>query len=186
VNISDASDEELMLKIQNKDSKAFSIIVQRHSSKYYALAFRMLSSVNDAEDLVQNAFTKLWVSSDTWNPKKASKFTTWFYRVIVNMCLDHKRKYKTIYSEFQDYMRGDHDNTDHKLDQAKVRNQVEALIDSLPDRQKAALTLYFHDEFSQKEIATILETSVKGVESLLQRAKKNLKVKYDKEFIKHD
>jgi DNA-directed RNA polymerase specialized sigma24 family protein len=86
------TDEELMELVKKGDRASFSELVTRHTSKYYGLAYRMLASREEAEDTVQESFLMLWASPEKWDSGRKVKFTTWFYRVITNACLDRKRK----------------------------------------------------------------------------------------------
>ena len=86
------SDEQLMSLIQVHDKHAFSVLVARHSQKFYNLAYRSLFNKADAEDIVQEAFLKVWRKPELWRPHKQTKFTTWFYRVVLNTCLDMNKK----------------------------------------------------------------------------------------------
>ena len=89
-------DNELLDKIQQGDHAAFSLLVERHHQKFYHLAYRYLGHQDEAEDMVQIAFLKLWEDPFRWNKNKGTKFTTWFYRVVINLCLDHKKKFKSL------------------------------------------------------------------------------------------
>ena len=82
------TDEELMGRIRNGDRDAFSELVMRHTKKYYSLAYRMLSSREEAEDIVQESFLILWTNPASWDSGRQAKFTTWFYRVVWNACID--------------------------------------------------------------------------------------------------
>jgi len=95
----DFSDASLLHLICSGKHAAFTEIVARHTDRFFALAYRTLQNVGDAEDVVQNAFIKLWQNPGAWNGEK-SQFTTWFYRVIINACHDHIRKQnKTVSME---------------------------------------------------------------------------------------
>jgi RNA polymerase sigma-70 factor (ECF subfamily) len=87
------TDEELMGLIKNGDRDAFSELVMRHTKKYYSLAYRMLSSREEAEDIVQESFLILWTNPASWDSRRQTKFTTWFYRVVANACIDMRRKH---------------------------------------------------------------------------------------------
>lgn len=85
-------DNELLSLIQSGSSQAFSTLVERHTERFYRLAYRYLQSREAAEDAVQDAFIKLWENPGLWQPEKNSKFTTWFYRIVVNLCLDSRKR----------------------------------------------------------------------------------------------
>jgi len=87
-------DESLICRIQEGSHEAFTTLVDRHSNRFYRIVYRLVSSKDDAEDIVQEAFLKLWGRPNLWDPSKRAKFTTWFYRVVINLCFDHRKKKK--------------------------------------------------------------------------------------------
>ncbi len=88
----DKDDHELLEFIQAGNGQAFAVLVERHTERFYRLAYRYLQSKEAAEDAIQDAFLKLWENPALWQPERNSKFTTWFYRVVVNLCLDMRKK----------------------------------------------------------------------------------------------
>jgi len=95
IKLSHLDDVSLICQIQNGSHEAFAALVCRHSNRFYRIAYRLVSNKDDAEDIVQEAFLKLWGRPKLWDPNKRAKFTTWFYKVIVNQCFDHNKK-KTL------------------------------------------------------------------------------------------
>src|SRR5688572_7765335 len=89
-------DHELLTLIQDGSHDAFAVLVQRHSERFYRLAYRYVHNRETAEDIVQDAFLKLWEAPERWQPERNSKFTTWFYRVVVNLCLDWQKKKRPL------------------------------------------------------------------------------------------
>ena len=171
------TDEELMGRIRNGDRDAFSMLVTRHTKKYYSLAFRMLSSREEAEDTVQEAFLSLWTNPRGWDSDRRSKFTTWFYRVVANACIDRKRKYATLPME-DGYDPPDASPGAEDAIEMKRRNEnIESCIGELPESQQTALALCFYEGVSNREAAEIMGVSVKALESLLMRAKASLRTK---------
>ena len=75
------TDKELLSLIQQGSHLAFAELVERHSESYYRLAFRFTNDNQQAEDIVQDAFIKLWERPKLWNENKQTQFTTWFYQV---------------------------------------------------------------------------------------------------------
>ena len=75
---------------------AFAVLVQRHTERFYRLAYRYVQNREEAEDIVQDAFLKLWEDPGRWQPERNSKFTTWFYRIVVNLCLDWQKKKRPL------------------------------------------------------------------------------------------
>ncbi|MCB1532974.1 MAG: sigma-70 family RNA polymerase sigma factor [Alphaproteobacteria bacterium] len=170
------TDESLMVRIQKADHRAFSVLVQRHTERFYALAFRTCSDQMMAEDIVQEAFLKLWKKPDSWNADKGAKFTTWFYRVVVNTAHDFGRKKRKEYtSEKLESFADESLKADEALHEAEQQEKLEEAVQALPERQKAALNLCFYEGLSNKEAADIMGVGVKALESLLMRAKTALK-----------
>lgn len=162
-----------MARVQRGDHQAFAHLVERHSGRFYAVAYRMVGNSAEAEDIVQDCFLKLWNKPDMWNKKKNAKFTTWFYRVITNAAIDKSRRYArmisgdTVFEHMPDGKR----NAEEEMYENQTQKELEEAIQSLPDRQKAALNLCFYEGLSNKDAAVILNVNVKALESLLMRAK---------------
>ncbi len=173
----DESDKSLMARIQNGDHKAFEILVNRYTGMFFTAAYRMCSHKEEAEDIVQEAFLKLWRNPHSWDSDKGAKFSTWFYRVITNQALDQIRKKRPEYrSDILDNISDNAASDQHKeLEDRSIQDDLESAIQSLPPRQKAALNLCFYEGVSNKEAADILGVGIKAVESLLMRAKSGLR-----------
>lgn len=170
------SDEELMVRVQDADHSAFSVLVTRHTRMFYAAAYRMYPYQDEAEDIVQEAFMKLWNRPEIWKADKGAKFTTWFYRVVTNQAIDFARKIKnTKGSETLDRITDKTANQQEVMEQTQQEQMLEDAIQELPERQKLALNLCFYEGLSNKEAAEIMEVGVKALESLLMRAKAGLK-----------
>jgi len=167
------SDEQLMLLIQAHDRHAFSVLVARHSQKFYSLAYRTLFNKADAEDIVQEAFLKVWQKPKLWSSKKQAKFTTWFYRIVLNACLDmNKKKVITAHAleqELEESSKAEQDNGNSQL------ADLETALRGLPERQRTALNLCFYQGLSNQEAADIMGVRLKALQSLIMRAKANLK-----------
>lgn len=171
------TDEDLMVRIQKADHGAFSVLVKRHTKMFYAAAYRVYPHISDAEDVVQEAFLKLWKRPEIWKADRGAKFTTWFYRVVINMAIDNVRKKKN--TKGSDVLDRVIDTSADQLEQLEAGQQkqlLEIAIQALPERQKIALNLCFYEGLSNKEAAEIMEVKVKALESLLMRAKAGLKI----------
>lgn len=175
-NYSELSDEDLLILVQSHSQEAFTELVSRHSRKFYALAYRMLSVKDIAEEIVQEAFMKLWHKPTIWNEKKKTKFTTWFYRIVLNLCLD-RIKFRSRFDFESEALniQGDSDKTEEKYDEQLLQKSLETWIKGLPMRQQVALNLVFYQGLSNKDAAKIMDIHLKALGSLLSRAKKSLK-----------
>ena len=174
--VQDISDESLMERVCSADHQAFAQLVERHSGLFYAAAFRMCHNQQDAEDIVQDAFLKLWNKPQVFDASKGAKFTTWFYRVVTNLAIDRMRRKKPQSgSDVLELMADKKPLADQALEEQDQQDVLEDAIARLPERQKAALNLCFYEGMSNKDAAEILGVGVKALESLLMRAKKALK-----------
>jgi RNA polymerase sigma-70 factor (ECF subfamily) len=176
-DLSNLDDESLICQIGKGSHAAFTALVRRHTNRFYRIAYRLVSNKNDAEDIVQEAFLKIWDRPTLWNPSRGAKFTTWFYKVVINLCFDHKKKKKPLHLadgiELEDRRPGQ----EALLDTHQKQVMLEQFIRELPERQKLALTLCFYEELSHHEAAEIVGVKLKALQSLLMRAKTTLKEK---------
>jgi RNA polymerase sigma-70 factor (ECF subfamily) len=173
------SDETLMSRIAAGDRRAFQCVVGRYGRRAHALAQRMLFNRSLAEDTVQEAFTKIWVHAGGWDRDKA-KFSTWFYRILTNACIDAQRK-----KNYRDKGNVALDDTmeiadpslsaEQRLIAAQQSQRVREALAALPDRQRLALTLCYYEEMSNKQAAEVMGVHIKALEGLLMRARTGLK-----------
>jgi len=173
-----ATDEALMAQVQAGDHQAFSELVRRHTQKFFNLAFRSLHNEADAQDVVQACFLKLWQKPQSYNSDQKAKFTTWFYRVVLNACEDLRRKNKVrAYQDIDEMadMYGAEGSQESDMVVNEENIALEKAISDLPDRQKDALNLVVYQEMKQKDAADTMGLGVKALESLLSRAKKTLR-----------
>lgn len=172
---SEPDDRSLLRGIQEGGHESFALLVRRHAKRFYGVAYRIVQHRDDAEDLVQAAFLKLWERPDLWDPRKHTKFTTWFYTVVTNMCLDHAKRKKPLSLpdeiEFVDGRPDQEDVLHHK----EQRDRLDRAIRVLPERQQLALNLCFYEGLSNREAADIMGVNLKALQSLIMRAKTTLK-----------
>lgn len=174
------TDEELMILIQAHNHKAFSELVTRHSDRFYALSYRTLFNQSDAEDIVQETFLKLWRKPTLWQAKRGSKFTTWFYRLIVNACYDlNKKKSSQEISLINEKNGQDYEAIVEDTEFSPQRPDIEAALKELPERQRMALNLCFYEELSNNEAAGIMGIRLKALQSLIMRGKASLKAYFN-------
>lgn len=170
------TDDHLMACVQAGQHDAFAELVHRYSKMFYAAAYRMCGKADEAEDIVQDAFLKLWRNPSAWNSEQGVKFTTWFYRVVTNQALDYLRKKKPQSAgEIITLVRDDRESAQEGMEAEEEQIALEAAIQDLPERQKAALNLCYYEGLSNREAADILGVGVKALESLLMRAKAAIK-----------
>lgn len=169
-------DQELLALIQDGGQEAFSILVQRHTERFYRLAYRYLQNKEAAEDIVQDAFVKLWEDPSRWQAERKNKFTTWFYRVVVNLCLDWQKRKKPLELSGQELtIADDRETPDMAVLRDEQQKALEHEIAALPERQRTALNLCFDEGLSNQEAAKVMGLKLKALQSLVMRAKTTLK-----------
>ncbi len=176
-----------MARIARSDVQAFEILVRRHQRRILNLIYRSIGDRIQAEEVAQEVFLRVWRSAEEYKPK--AKFTTWIYRIVINLCLDelkaaHRRQ------PFADlYANADNPNENGEglngcdsarspeelLIDAEESGRIFAALQALPTNQRLAVVLTKFDGLSYDEISRILGCSGSAVESLLVRAKKTLR-----------
>jgi RNA polymerase sigma-70 factor (ECF subfamily) len=172
----DLSDEGLMANVAEGDRGAFQQLVERHLDRAVGLAQRILVNRSDAEEVAQEAFLRVWTTAPRWRLDGAL-FRTWFSRVLVNLCIDRKRRPSFAPIEAAGDPPDPAANAEQKLGQSEEAAAVAAAVAELPERQRAALALCYWQEMSNAEAAEALSLSVGAIESLLVRARRALRVK---------
>lgn len=168
------ADESLLARSAKGDRQASALLINRHSPRVLSLAQRMLGTREDAEDVSQEVFIKVFEQAGNWVQGEA-KFTTWLHRVTLNKCYDRLRKKReTGMAEPPDMEDETLGPAGQMLAQQRA-NRLKEVIAELPERQRAALMLSHYEELSNTETAEILEISVEAVESLLSRARRALR-----------
>jgi len=170
----DAIDRALMARIVVRDAQAFADLSERHTAVALALAHRIVRNSADAEDVVQDSLTRLWIFADRWNPD-AARFSSWFYRIVSNQAISRLRRKTTesidAIAEPPDLTPGPHD----QLAGREIGKAIIQAIGRLPDRQRAAIALCYDQGLSCAEAAVAMEVSIGTMESLLFRARRSLR-----------
>jgi RNA polymerase sigma-70 factor (ECF subfamily) len=169
-------DRALVLAAVEGNRDAFDELVKRHQRQVYQLCYRFTGNHEDASDLAQDVFVRAY--KGLRNFKGQSAFSTWLYRIGVNVCLNRaatRTAARTVALERVDYadLRGE------RADAALVREEraaeVRAAIARLPQKQRAALILRVYHELPHEEIANILGSSAGAVKANFFHALANLK-----------
>ncbi|HVO92391.1 MAG TPA: sigma-70 family RNA polymerase sigma factor [Terriglobales bacterium] len=172
---SEKGDNELLALLQEGSHAAFAELVRRHTERYYRLAFRYLQNRESAEDVVQDAFLKLWEDPRRWQPDKNTKFTTWFYRVVVNLCLDWQKKKQPVELNEDMPLLDDRESADEAMQRKQEQLALERAIAALPERQRTAINLCYDEGLSNQDAADVMAINLKALQSLVMRAKATLK-----------
>jgi RNA polymerase sigma-70 factor (ECF subfamily) len=173
-----SGDEALVALAQQGERRAFEELIERHQQKAYHIAFGFARNREDAKDLSQEAFLKAFSYLKNFDGR--SSFYTWFYRIVVNVCLDYKRRNKRGPAEEFDENIVKETEPSHEIAKPRTPEQsvlagqiarkVDAALQTLPAKQRTAFILKNHQGLSIKEIAETMETAEGTVKVHLHRA----------------
>ena len=178
-------EKELILRLKKNDEIAFGFLVDFFSKKVYNTCIGMLQNLEDAQDVTQEIFITIHLNVKDF--KEESSLSTWIYRISVNKCLEFIRKknrkkrsgiFRSIFSSDGEKSIENHSDFSHPGIQLENKERSIILfkaIGLLPEQQQTAYILHKVEQVSYNEIAVIMEVSLSAVESLLFRAKQNLK-----------
>jgi len=180
------TEQELLLGLRNGEESAFKELIIQFQDKVFNTALGLLQHYPEAEDIAQEVFIQVFRSIKQF--KGNSLLSTWIYRITLTKSLDHlrskkrKKRYGFLSSLFGDNNIPLHEPKDFNHPGVLQENKEDAvilfkIIDQLPENQRAAFILNKVEELSYREIAAILNTTEPAVDSLLQRAKQNLRKK---------
>lgn len=167
-------DELLLMRIGRGDMTAVSTLVSRKMPKLLSLARRMLGDAAEAEDVAQETLLRTWKQAANWVPGKA-RIDTWMHRVALNLCYDRLRRRRDSVSSDEIEIADGRDSAHAQMEQAQSARRLQAAIAALPERQRTAITLSYYQEMSNIDGAALMGVSVEALESLLARARRNLR-----------
>lgn len=170
-------DADLMQRIATGDQRAFQTLMRRHLARTVRLAARILGSTGAAEDVAQDAFIRVWKHAQDWESpeKRGARFTTWLYRIVLNLSIDEKRKNRFADIESIAEPADDSPSAERNMERREQSKRVQEALAQLPERQRQAFVLCFYEDCSNKDAADMLGISVKALESLLVRARRALR-----------
>ncbi len=182
-------DIRLMEKVRNGDMDAFRELVETHQPRVIGTVARMLGDPNEAEDLAQQIFVRVWKSAPRWEP--TAKFTTWLYTILRNLVFNESRRrarHKTTsldaLTDGSDHPRQFADGkvkaADTAMLDAEMQDAIESAIQELPEAQRMAVVMRRYQDVNYEEIGEVLELTVPAVKSLLFRARTDLREKLRK------
>lgn len=168
------ADSELLDRLATGDEVAFRMLVERHIDRAYAIALRIVGNAADAEDVVQDSMLKIWSHRGRWQHGRA-KFSTWLYRVVSNRCIDLRRKPRTEDVEAMPEVADRQPGAVELIERNELNDMLELAMQRLPEQQRVAVILSYHENMSNGEIAQVMDTTVAAVESLLKRGRQQLR-----------
>ena len=170
--------DDIVRRAKENDVSAFEQIVLLHQNKVYSLACRMISDADEAYDVSQEVFIKVYRYISSF--KGDCEFSTWLYRITMNTCCDFIKKRKKKSPNFIDDISGietikeDGVSPEERVEQRENREQIEKLIGMLPLEHRQMIILRDVHGFSYEKIAQITSTNMGTVKSRISRARKGL------------
>lgn len=170
------------LKEQKTEAVSFETLVEQCKSMVYNTALSIVQSEEDAEDITQDVFIEVYEGLESF--RYQAKLSTWIYRITVNKSLDHLKKQqrsknggflKRIFSIGEEDEPASFEHPGVQLDKKESSKALFLALKKIPPLQQVAFTLHKIEGLNQRETAEIMETTVEAVESLLGRAKNNLR-----------
>lgn len=161
-----------MERVAQGDAGAFRSLTERHAASVTAHAKRMLRDATEAEDVVQEAFLRLWKNASSYRPE--ARLSTFLHRIVHNLCVDQLRARHPGDPDALDGLSSE-DRPSRELAVRSRAEQVHHEVKALPERQRAALSLVHFEGLTNSEAAEILQVSVDALESLLARGRRSLR-----------
>lgn len=171
-------DEEI-LALSIKKPSLFGMIVDRYEEAFLRKAMRIIHKKEEAEDIVQEAFTRIYMNAARFVPQEGATFKSWAYKILLNVTFTHYQKLKKnivntaeLDPEFYEILP---DMQSRDFDKETMRDYVASVLARIPDNLSDVLRRYFIDGVPQKEIAEEEGVSVGAIKTRICRAKKEFK-----------
>ncbi|MBI4548802.1 MAG: sigma-70 family RNA polymerase sigma factor [Ignavibacteriae bacterium] len=182
------SDSEIIENIRRGATHHYARLIDSYKEKAMTLAVRMLKNREDAEETIQDAFIRAYNALDKF--EGASKFSTWFYRIVYNTCLtklgQRRKEFESLdYEDEKDYGNIEEWQSSSVLSDLEVKDMVifiKKAIDTLPAKYGTILSLFYFQELSHNEICDIMDVPVGTVKTHLFRARALLQERLAKEL----
>ncbi len=176
-SLKDATDEEVLLLVK-KDPEALGVLMDRYEAAFLRKAKSILFSPEEAEEAVQDVFTRIYVYADRFKPQEGASFSSWAYAILTRLCFTRYQKLKkergrtlALDPEVYERLRDDADF----VEELALKDEVLIALARLPEVAAKALHLQFIEGKTQEEIAESEGTSVSAVKTRVHRAKKLFK-----------
>jgi len=167
-------------KVKAGNKTAFKYLVEEHQQYAFNVAFRVVCNEENAKDVVQESFIKIWKNIHRFNSKL--KFTTWMYKIVINSALDKLRSLKrlntiNIDKVSENLCRLENDGPDVQLENQELGNIISHIAEGLPEKQKLVFVLRDIQGFDSVEVEEILDMPHTSVKSNLYNARQFVRKK---------
>jgi len=167
------TDHGLMLRIVEGNKPAFTELARRHMPAMLSFARRYVMR-SEAEDIVQEALTRLWLKASQWQDR-GSSLRSWLMRIVYNLSMDNLRRQPAQSEQAVEELTSIGHGPEQNYEQGIKQQQLNNAMQDLPERQRSAILLTVYHAMSNREAAEILDVSVDALESLLSRGRRGLK-----------
>jgi RNA polymerase sigma-70 factor (ECF subfamily) len=181
-------DAALMLRVKHGDLRAFEELVQKYKHPIVNVVYRMLHDLDEAEDLAQNVFLRVFQSAGRY--EVSAKFSTWIFTIARHLCLNEiRRRGRHPALSLESSQSDDPEQAARQYPDAKtfsppqaflhreLERKIRLALEELPEKQRLAMALCQEEELSYEEIAAVLGCSLSATKSLIHRARETLKLK---------
>jgi RNA polymerase sigma-70 factor (ECF subfamily) len=178
------ADSEILARVK-REPELFSELVRRYEAPFLRRARAILRSPEDAEEVVQDAFTKIYLYAEKYSPQAGASFASWGYTILNRVAYTRYGKNKAAWSEVAE-LEPEHyeslpDAKAEFLEDLSIRDEVVSALAQLPETAARILRLQFIEGKTQEEIAQSEQLSIPAVKTRIHRAKKLFKQSYDKQ-----
>lgn len=176
------TEDRLLENLRKGDEQAFKLLVDKYHRMVFSACYAILHNSEDADDIAQEVFIEIFRSLHLF--KGEAKLSTWIYRIAINKSLNLVRKirYRKLLRPLETILGiemsvRNRESASDKVESSEQTSLLYSAIDSLPENQRTAFLLNKYEMLTHEEIAEVMDTTISGVESLLHRAKANLRKK---------
>jgi RNA polymerase sigma-70 factor (ECF subfamily) len=181
--LKDAPDEEVLI-VSRKNPDAFVVLVMRYEAAFLRKARSILHAKEDAEEVVQDTFTRIYIYADRYAPQEGATFASWGYSILTRLAFTRykklaKKRGSSLDLEPETYERLA--DKEHFIDDLTIRDEVLVALAKLPESMARVLRLQFIEGKSQEEIALEEGSSIPAIKTRVHRAKKLFKETFEQQ-----
>ena len=177
MNLTATADNELLIQFRNPVSKerAYTTIIKKYQEKLYWHVRRMVVDHDDANDVLQNVFIRVWKGLE--NFREDSQLYTWLYRIATNESLtfiEQNKKRTSVSLSDEDSGLSNKVKADQHFDHTKMEWKLQIAIQQLPEKQRVVFQLRYYDEMPYEQMSRVLETSEGALKASYHHAVKKV------------
>ena len=169
-------DGALMEQVSRGDREAFATLVEQYAPALQRFAVRLLAQQSHSEEVVQETLTRAWLKAGDYDGERA-RLSTWLHQIAHNLCVDRLRRQERevpLASALESTLTA-RETTEDVIETLDSQDRVARAIASLSERHRTALVLTYYQSLSNREVAEIMGVSLRALESLLARARQQIK-----------